>query len=190
MRKSFLWTLPTAFQIVTYCHSRAGGNDRARQHIFLLISLKIINSAAKFQIIQIKFDMNDLAKETGNAELEKCMKGEWYDCHAQIFVEMKTKTRKLLSQYNTLPYDDKTARYKLLCSKRNRMQSCPGRQRQYFRSLLQNPTSFFNTFAVFKSRFPCVKAAVSPVSMRYAQMNHTLLLFFTQVQSSSTSGQS
>ncbi|MDR0612764.1 MAG: hypothetical protein LBG45_04685 [Dysgonamonadaceae bacterium] len=118
----------------------------------------MINSAAKFQIIQIKFDMNDLAKETGNAELEKCMKGEWYDCHAQIFVEMKTKTRKLLSQYNTLPYDDKTARYKLLCSKRNRMQSCPGRQRQYFCSLLQNPTSFFQRFCRFQIPFSLCKS--------------------------------
>ncbi|MDR2361610.1 MAG: sugar O-acetyltransferase [Prevotellaceae bacterium] len=47
-------------------------------------------------------------------ELEKCMNGEWYDCHAQVFVTLKTKTRKLLSQYNTLPYDDSMARYNLL----------------------------------------------------------------------------
>jgi acetyltransferase-like isoleucine patch superfamily enzyme len=47
-------------------------------------------------------------------ELEKCMNGEWYDCHAPIFMTLKTKTRELLLQYNTLPYDDKTARYDLL----------------------------------------------------------------------------
>jgi acetyltransferase-like isoleucine patch superfamily enzyme len=47
-------------------------------------------------------------------ELEKCMNGERYDCHAQVFIALKTKTRALLSQYNALPYNDKTARYNLL----------------------------------------------------------------------------
>ncbi|MDR0658403.1 MAG: sugar O-acetyltransferase [Mediterranea sp.] len=47
-------------------------------------------------------------------EWEKCMNGEWYDCHAQLFMALKIKTRELLLQYNTLPYDDKTARYSLL----------------------------------------------------------------------------
>ncbi|MDR1416090.1 MAG: sugar O-acetyltransferase [Prevotellaceae bacterium] len=47
-------------------------------------------------------------------ELEKCMNGEWYDCHAQVFVAFKAKTRELLSQYNALPYTDKAARYSLL----------------------------------------------------------------------------
>jgi acetyltransferase-like isoleucine patch superfamily enzyme len=47
-------------------------------------------------------------------ELEKCMNGEWYDCHAPVFVTLKTKARKLLSQYNALPYDNSAARYALL----------------------------------------------------------------------------
>ncbi|MDR0605181.1 MAG: sugar O-acetyltransferase [Bacteroidales bacterium] len=47
-------------------------------------------------------------------ELEKCMSGELYDCHAQVFIALKTKTRELLSKYNALPYDDKTARRNLL----------------------------------------------------------------------------
>jgi acetyltransferase-like isoleucine patch superfamily enzyme len=47
-------------------------------------------------------------------ELEKCMNGEWYDCHDKIFLSLKTKTRELLSQYNALPYHDKTAKYNLL----------------------------------------------------------------------------
>jgi hypothetical protein len=34
--------------------------------------------------------MNNSLKETENAELEKCLNGEWYDCHAQVFVELKT----------------------------------------------------------------------------------------------------
>jgi hypothetical protein len=62
----------------------------------------------------IEFGMNDLLNEAGNKELEKCLNGEWYDCHAQIFVELMTKTRKLLSQYNVLPYNDNSVRYSLL----------------------------------------------------------------------------
>jgi maltose O-acetyltransferase len=58
--------------------------------------------------------MNNLLNETGNKELEKCLNGEWYNCHAQIFVELKAKTRMLLSQYNALPYNDNSARYSLL----------------------------------------------------------------------------
>lgn len=47
-------------------------------------------------------------------ELEKCMHGEWYDCHDSIFMELKANSRKLLSQYNSFPYSDKTAKYNLL----------------------------------------------------------------------------
>lgn len=47
-------------------------------------------------------------------ELEKCMDGEWYDCHDPVFVQFKANTRKLLVQYNTLPYDDKSGRQVLL----------------------------------------------------------------------------
>lgn len=47
-------------------------------------------------------------------ELEKCMGGEWYDCHDPVFVEFKTKTRKLLAQYNAMLYDSKTDKYDLL----------------------------------------------------------------------------
>lgn len=47
-------------------------------------------------------------------ELEKCMDGEWYDCHDPVFIEFKAKTRRLLKQYNTLPYDQKSNRYNLL----------------------------------------------------------------------------
>jgi len=47
-------------------------------------------------------------------ELEKCMDGEWYDCHDPIFIEFKTNARELLAQYNTLHYDAKTEKYELL----------------------------------------------------------------------------
>lgn len=47
-------------------------------------------------------------------ELEKCMHGEWYDCHDFIFMELKANSRALLSQYNSLLYSDKMAKYELL----------------------------------------------------------------------------
>lgn len=47
-------------------------------------------------------------------ELEKCMDGEWYNCHDTVFVEYKTNARGVLSQYNSLPYKDKTIKYNLL----------------------------------------------------------------------------
>lgn len=47
-------------------------------------------------------------------ELEKCMAGEWYDCHDPVFMEFKAKARQLLSQYNTMPYENKVDRRLLL----------------------------------------------------------------------------
>ena len=47
-------------------------------------------------------------------ELEKCMAGEWYDCHAKVFLEFKNKTHRLLMQYNSLPYDHKEEKRQVL----------------------------------------------------------------------------
>ncbi|MFC4674626.1 sugar O-acetyltransferase [Dysgonomonas termitidis] len=47
-------------------------------------------------------------------EYEKCMMGEWYNCHDSIFLEMKEKSRRILSQYNALPYHFKSEKYSLL----------------------------------------------------------------------------
>lgn len=38
-------------------------------------------------------------------ELEKCMAGEIYNCHDEIFLEFKNTARTLLTKYNSLPYD-------------------------------------------------------------------------------------
>jgi acetyltransferase-like isoleucine patch superfamily enzyme len=47
-------------------------------------------------------------------EIEKCMNGEWYDCHAPVFIEFKANARRLLTRYNSLSYNDKTNRDTLL----------------------------------------------------------------------------
>ena len=47
-------------------------------------------------------------------ELEKCMAGEWYNCHDPIFLEFKRKARSLLAAYNALPYDQKEQKRKIL----------------------------------------------------------------------------
>lgn len=47
-------------------------------------------------------------------EYEKCMSGEWYDCHDEVFIKMKGKTRDLLAKYNSLPYGNREARYETL----------------------------------------------------------------------------
>ena len=40
-------------------------------------------------------------------ELEKCMAGELYNCHDKVFLEFKSRTRKLLTRYNSLEFEQK-----------------------------------------------------------------------------------
>jgi len=47
-------------------------------------------------------------------ELEKCMDGEWYDCHDPVFIGFKAKARGLLDRYNAIPYENKEGRYEIL----------------------------------------------------------------------------
>jgi acetyltransferase-like isoleucine patch superfamily enzyme len=47
-------------------------------------------------------------------EIEKCMNGEWYDCHDPVFMAFKANARRLLARYNSLSYNDRTNRDKLL----------------------------------------------------------------------------
>lgn len=47
-------------------------------------------------------------------ELEKCMDGEWYDCHNDIFLEYKKNARELLAAYHTLSYDRKEEKREIL----------------------------------------------------------------------------
>ena len=35
-------------------------------------------------------------------ELEKCLNGEYYDCHDKVFLNLKTRARKLLKEYHAL----------------------------------------------------------------------------------------
>ncbi|MDP4206720.1 MAG: sugar O-acetyltransferase [Bacteroidota bacterium] len=47
-------------------------------------------------------------------EMEKCLAGEWYDCHDEVFLELKKKTHNLLMKYNSLPYGRKEEKYEVL----------------------------------------------------------------------------
>ena len=47
-------------------------------------------------------------------ELEKCMAGEIYNCHDEIFLEFKNTARTLLTKYNNLQYDYKEEKREVL----------------------------------------------------------------------------
>jgi len=47
-------------------------------------------------------------------ELEKCMAGEYYNCHDKIFLGFKAQARKLLKKYNAIDYERKEEKVKIL----------------------------------------------------------------------------
>ena len=47
-------------------------------------------------------------------ELEKCLAGEIYNCHDEIFLEFKNTARTLLTKYNNLPYEYKKEKREVL----------------------------------------------------------------------------
>ena len=47
-------------------------------------------------------------------ELEKCMAGEYYNCHDKIFIAFKTQARELLQAYNALAYEQKEEKVNIL----------------------------------------------------------------------------
>lgn len=47
-------------------------------------------------------------------ELEKCLAGEIYNCHDEIFLEFKNTARTLLTKYNSLPYGYKSEKREVL----------------------------------------------------------------------------
>jgi len=47
-------------------------------------------------------------------ELEKCMAGEWYDCHSPEFIEAKARASEWCARYNATPYSRRSERRKML----------------------------------------------------------------------------
>ncbi len=47
-------------------------------------------------------------------ELGKCMAGEYYDCHDEVFLEFKCTARRLLAQYHALAYEQKKEKTEIL----------------------------------------------------------------------------
>ena len=47
-------------------------------------------------------------------ELEKCLNGEYYDCHDKVFLNLKARARKLLKEYHALAYEQKEEKTRIL----------------------------------------------------------------------------
>ena len=47
-------------------------------------------------------------------ELDKCLAGELYNCHDEIFLKFKAKARRLVTQYNALDYEQKQEKLNIL----------------------------------------------------------------------------
>ena len=47
-------------------------------------------------------------------ELEKCMAGECYNCHDEIFLKFKARARTLLKEYHNLAYEQKEEKTAIL----------------------------------------------------------------------------
>jgi maltose O-acetyltransferase len=47
-------------------------------------------------------------------ELEKCMAGEYYNCHDKFFLDIKSHARTLLQKYNALAYEQKAEKINIL----------------------------------------------------------------------------
>ena len=47
-------------------------------------------------------------------ELEKCMAGEWCDCHDPIFIAGKARASEWCAKYNSVPYSKRKERRKML----------------------------------------------------------------------------
>lgn len=47
-------------------------------------------------------------------ELEKCMNGQWYDCHDSYFIEAKSKAHDWVVKYNSIPHSRRQERYQML----------------------------------------------------------------------------
>lgn len=47
-------------------------------------------------------------------ELEKCMAGEYYNCHDEIFLDFKARARELLKEYHALSYEQKEEKRSIL----------------------------------------------------------------------------
>lgn len=48
------------------------------------------------------------------SELEKCMAGECYDCHAPFFIAGKAKASEWCKKYNAIPYNEGGERRRML----------------------------------------------------------------------------
>lgn len=58
--------------------------------------------------------LREFLTEWGYAELEKCLDGELYDCHAPVFIERKSRAAEWVERYNSIPYSRRIERKEML----------------------------------------------------------------------------
>ncbi len=59
-------------------------------------------------------EQEERQKAVSDSEYGKCMAGECFDCHDKVFLEFKNTARKLIRQYNGLPYDAENRKAEVL----------------------------------------------------------------------------
>lgn len=58
--------------------------------------------------------LREILKDWGYAELEKCLAGELYNCHAPVFIERKSIAAQWVEKYNAIPYSRRSERKEML----------------------------------------------------------------------------
>ena len=70
----------------------------------------------KMEMERIETKKMKAEKETekGRTEMEKCLAGELYDCHARVFLEGKARAAEWCGRYNAVPYARRAERREML----------------------------------------------------------------------------
>lgn len=58
--------------------------------------------------------LRETLQDWGYVELEKCLDGELYNCHAPVFIERKSRAAEWVEKYNSLPYSNRSERKAML----------------------------------------------------------------------------
>ena len=93
-----------------------------RECLFTDDKLKNVNGAISVGMNAVQFTdaagfenyLRDKLADWGYDELEKCLDGEYYNCHAPVFIERKARAAQWVEKYNSIPYVQKSHRKEML----------------------------------------------------------------------------